>query len=1128
MKTQFTKSVWAIILLLASAGAMAQEKFVFEITTTEAGQSFAIPLSGGNGGKSYNWNINWGDSSTSLNQSGTGSQTHAGIPHTYNSAGTYTITITPAGSTDAWLAAFGFYYGTSGANARANKNKVTKVVSPVTPLMTRRQTQIDNPSNTQPHYEWYYTFYECSNLTMGADFTFSGWGSVTTTGSYFAYRMFSYCNSADFTMNSVFNLPQGIINTGAYFASDMFEFCQGANFAMNDVFNLPQGITSIGNGFAYRMFYACNGANFTMNSVFNLPPNITSAGNQFAYAMFGGCRSANFTMNSVFNLPQGITRVGDEFVYDMFYGCSGANFTMNSIFNLPPNITSVGGGFAEFMFSVCSGANFTMNEVFNLPQKLTSVGSAFAYQLFRGCSGANFTMNEVINLPKDITSVGDAFAESMFSGCRGANFAMNEVFNLPQKIINGKSRFAKSIFDGCNGLNFTMNPVFTLPQSMTSADSQFGYGMFWNCTGENFTMNEVFNLPQNITSVGDEFAYYLFYACSGANFTMNEVFNLPQSVTNAGNSFAGYMFQDCSGANFTMNGVFNLPQNITSMGNSFAGGIFRGCSGANFTMNEVFNLPQSITSVGNSFASGTFANCSGSSFTMNEVFNLPPNITSVGNSFASTLFSGCSGASFKVNDVFKFPVLTVWGDDWDFEETFRNLGNASTQTRTAASIINGNSVPDYDANTFAGSPCFADLPYIARQWGGEGIGVFSEVTNITNVPTLILMGASRTLTATVVPSYATNKEIVWSIKDTGNTGATITNGNKLNATGEGIITVTATIANGLGEGMDYTKDFDIHTTTTIDGVIARDLGDDTITNCIHYGNISCGNETLNYRYDDTKKEVSVTRNGGEPETTAAANIDWTDIEAVVEYFFPGAEIETQNSTDYSIRVDFQDLSDVTYEEEIYSFYVDGELVVIKNFYEVHITGTIATEEFGKKWEVTLNCTGTGITLSQLSVSEGTLNPAFSPAVYNYTVDVAYSVSSINITATPTSQEATISGDTGTLPLNVGANPFTITVTEDEKPAQNYTITVNRANETGISETEAGKIKIYPNPVKDELTIENGELRIEKITIADLSGKTIQQINGSQKQINVSALSSDIYFLKIETDKGVVTRKFIKE
>ena len=204
--------------------------------------------------------------------------------------------------------------------------------------------------------------------------------------------------------------------------------------------------------------------------------------------------------------------------------------------------------------------------------------------------------------------------------------------------------------------------------------------------------------------------------------------------------------------------------------------------------------------------------------------------------------------------------------------------------------------------------------------------------------------------------------------------------------------------------------------------------------------------------------------------------------------------------------------------------LSGSLVAVGNFK----TGPSKYNAIIVKYANSGNTDTNEITLSQLSVSAGTLNPAFNPEVYSYPVHVANSVSSIDIMATPTSQGATISGDTGTLPLNVGANPFTLTVTEGERPAQNYTITVYRAGKTGISETETGKINLYPNPVKDELTIENGELTINKITIADLSGKSIQQINGSQKQINVSALSSGIYFVKIETDKGVVTKKFIKE
>ena len=195
-----------------------------------------------------------------------------------------------------------------------------------------------------------------------------------------------------------------------------------------------------------------------------------------------------------------------------------------------------------------------------------------------------------------------------------------------------------------------------------------------------------------------------------------------------------------------------------------------------------------------------------------------------------------------------------------------------------------------------------------------------------------------------------------------------------------------------------------------------------------------------------------------------------------------------------------------------------------------------------KWNET-----TGITLSELNISEGILTPAFSPTVYNYTVNVAYSVSSIEITATSTNPEATISGDTGTLPLNVGANPFTISVTEDGKKAtQNYTITVTRASETGISETETGKINIYPNPTNGLITICDVRYATcdnQKIEIFDVMGRAVvvapvetrhatslqSEIGNrtSEIEMNISHLPAGIYFLRITTDDGVVTRKVVK-
>jgi len=99
--------------------------------------------------------------------------------------------------------------------------------------------------------------------------------------------------------------------------------------------------------------------------------------------------------------------------------------------------------------------------------------------------------------------------------------------------------------------------------------------------------------------------------------------------------------------------------------------------------------------------------------------------------------------------------------------------------------------------------------------------------------------------------------------------------------------------------------------------------------------------------------------------------------------------------------------------------------------------------------------------------------------------------------------------------------------------------------SAIDDVFADNIKIYPNPVKDELRIKNDELRIKNVEIVDLSGRAVLMgefnsplqngnpvgaycIRPNETIINVSSLPSGIYFVKISTDTGILTRKFVKE
>ncbi|MDR2684973.1 MAG: T9SS type A sorting domain-containing protein [Prevotellaceae bacterium] len=70
-----------------------------------------------------------------------------------------------------------------------------------------------------------------------------------------------------------------------------------------------------------------------------------------------------------------------------------------------------------------------------------------------------------------------------------------------------------------------------------------------------------------------------------------------------------------------------------------------------------------------------------------------------------------------------------------------------------------------------------------------------------------------------------------------------------------------------------------------------------------------------------------------------------------------------------------------------------------------------------------------------------------------------------------------------------------------------------------------RLSIYPNPVTDELKIENAEFNIGgKIEICDISGRIVLSIPTIAQTITVSQLPQGIYFIKI----GDYKTKFIKK
>lgn len=84
-------------------------------------------------------------------------------------------------------------------------------------------------------------------------------------------------------------------------------------------------------------------------------------------------------------------------------------------------------------------------------------------------------------------------------------------------------------------------------------------------------------------------------------------------------------------------------------------------------------------------------------------------------------------------------------------------------------------------------------------------------------------------------------------------------------------------------------------------------------------------------------------------------------------------------------------------------------------------------------------------LSDLTVSTGTLSPAFAAGTTAYSVSVPNGTTSITVTGTKADANATLSANNGVAQsLSVGANPITITVTaRDGTTTKDYVVTVTR-------------------------------------------------------------------------------------
>ena len=602
-------------------------------------------------------------------------------------------------------------------------------------------------------------------------------GTLTISGSG-VMPNYSFPNYAPWYsyVNSITNVVIGnnVTSIGDY----AFWNCHGLTSV-----TIPDSITSIGEmAFAYcynLQIVNYNAINCTTTVGINLPVFYKDT----AFKTLNIGNNVKNIPNDAFKSCSGLTSVaipnGVISIESMaFYDCSNLTSVI-----IPNSITSIG----QSAFSGCSSLISV-----TIPENTTSIGS----NTFLNCTSLQTVNYNAINCTTVNILPGPTPTPPVFGNCYAVSTLIigNMVNSIPnlafvsERAVTGQySCFFDTIISyvtnaptllfqcfGSNCYEYPSNPICNIPVyipcgSLSSYINNWGgsYSYNFNFISTNdstfYTAVKCYNVPYsdnnftNLTQTGNHFK--TFQSANGCDsvvcLTLTE--NPPIPVTNYSASFyQGDTYADNNFSNITQAGDYYVTlKNVN------------GCDSV-ICLSLTANI-RSVTNIANVPAIAT------ANVPLTLTGTVVPSNASNQNIVWSLIYAGTTNASVISGVLYT---------------------SASGTAVVKATIVNGiatgtDYTQDFNIEVNAGSS-------------------FISVTEITNVPTTAIAGTPLTLTGIVLPTTATNQNIVWSVKDAGTTGATIS-GNTFTAATAGAAIITATITNGLAEGTNrnYIQDFSI-------------------------------------------------------------------------------------------------------------------------------------------------------------------------------------------------------------------------------------------------------------------------------------------------------------------------------
>ncbi len=90
--------------------------------------------------------------------------------------------------------------------------------------------------------------------------------------------------------------------------------------------------------------------------------------------------------------------------------------------------------------------------------------------------------------------------------------------------------------------------------------------------------------------------------------------------------------------------------------------------------------------------------------------------------------------------------------------------------------------------------------------------------------------------------------------------------------------------------------------------------------------------------------------------------------------------------------------------------------------------------------------------------------------------------------------------------------------------------VTATTTTGIENWLDGNVTLFPNPAKEVVNVQCTMFNVQSVEVFDVYGKLITTTNDidNPTRINVSGLADGMYFVRVTTEKGTVTKSFVKQ